>query len=311
MGKNLFSSIGRSLSVAGLKIKKHSPEILLIGGIAGGIAGTVMACKATLKVEKVLDDTKEKLELIHEATEKGITRAGEEYTAEDCKKETTIVYIQAGVKLAKLYGPAIILGGLSIASLLASHNISKQRNLALAAAYAAVDSGFKNYRKNVVEKFGKEIDTELRYGIKASEIDVEKTDEKGTTEITKEKVDVVEGMPCDFSRFFDETSTQWTKDPEYNLLFLRKQQDWANEVLRSRGYLFINDVYESLGMQKSKYGHVAGWVYNEKNPVGDNYVDFGIYNGSKQARMFVNGLERSILLDFNIDGNVLELVDTL
>lgn len=309
MGK-IFNSFGRSMSVAGLKIKKHSPEILLVAGIAGAIGSTVMACKATLKVEKVLDDTKEKLELIHEATEKGITRAGEDYTVEDCKKETTIVYIQAGVELVKLYTPALILGGLSIASLLASHNISKQRNLALAAAYAAVDKGFKKYRQNVVDRFGKEIDTELRYGIKAEEKEVETVNEKGVTEIKKETVEVIDG-PSDFARFFDETSTQWTKDPEYNLLFLRKQQDWANEVLRSRGYLFINDVYEALGMQKSKQGHIAGWIYNEKNPIGDNYVDFGIYNGKEQARKFVNGYERSILLDFNLDGNVLDLIDTL
>ena len=308
MKTEIMAKASRLLNNAGLQIKKHSPEIFMVVGIAGTVASTVMACKATTKVSKILEEKNNTVEKIHECLEdKDI-----QYTEEDCKKDLTIVYAQTGVKLLKLYAPAIALGTLSIASIVTGHRILHKRNIALAAAYTVVDKGFKDYRKNVVDRFGKEVDKELRYNIKAKEIETEVVDEKGKKKTKKEIVDSVDANKfdgvSDYARFFDETCTNFTKDAEYNLMYLRNQQNWANDLLRTRGHLFLNEVYDMLGMQRTKAGQIVGWVYKKDNDKGDNYVDFNIYNGSERSRAFVNGHEKAILLDFNVDGPIYQLI---
>lgn len=310
MKTEIMTKATRLFNRAGLQIKKHSPEILMVAGIAGTVASTVLACKATTKVSAILEETKETTDIIHEGMENGNVN-GREYTEEDGKKDLTIVYAQTGIKLAKLYAPAVVLGALSITSIVAGHNILKKRNIALAAAYAVVDKGFKNYRKNVIDRFGEELDKELRYNIKAKEVEVETTDEKGNKKTKKEVIQVagpLDGI-SEYARFFDSGNTGWEKDAEYNLMFLRRQQEYANELLRSKGYLFLNTVYDMLGIPQSKAGQVVGWVYDEKSK-GDNYVDFGIYDINRESnRDFVNGYEPTILLDFNVDGPINYILD--
>ena len=190
-----------------------------------------------------------------------------------------------------------------------SHNILRKRNVALAAAYTAVDKGFKEYRERVIERFGKEVDRELKYNIKAKEIEETVTDEKGNEKKVKTTIEVADpNLPSPYSKFFDEACPEWHKNPEYNLMFLRGQQRWANDVLMGRGYLFLNEVYQALGIPETEAGQVVGWIYDPDNPdhKGDNYVDFNIYDLHREkSRDFVNGYERSILLDFNVDGEIL------
>lgn len=296
---------------AGLQLKKYSPEILVMAGVAGTVVSTVMACKATLKINEVIDKTKNDINEIHDATEKGVTKSGKEYSDEDSKKDLAIIYIQTGAKLVKLYAPAVMLGGLSITSILASNNILRKRNVALGAAYAAVDKSFKDYRHRVAERFGEEVDKELKYSIKAKKFDETAVNpETGKEKKVKSTVNVSDMNECsDYARFFDESSLYWEKDAEYNLMFLRAEQNYANDRLRARGYLFLNEVYERLGIKTTKAGQCVGWVYNPENPNGDNYVDFGIYEINREKnRDFVNGYERSILLDFNVDGCILNLI---
>lgn len=302
---NLATSLSRAVHKVGFTLKKHSPEILVVAGVAGTVVSAVLACKATTKVGEVLDETKANVEKIHYALDNPDALNGE-YTEEDSKKDLVIVYAQTGVKLAKLYGPAIVLGALSITSILASNNILHKRNVALAAAYTAVDNGFKEYRSRVVERFGKELDRELKYNIKAKEVEEVTVKEDGTTEVVTKTVNTVNRSEIsEFARFFDESCPAWTKNPEDNLTFLMMQQGYANKRLQLEGILFLNDVYEMLGMQKSKAGQAVGWIYDKDNPVGDNYIDFGIHDVYDEAkRAFVNGYERSILLDFNVDGTV-------
>lgn len=314
---NITNSMTRSFNKLGIQIKKHSPEILVVAGVVGTVTSTVMACRATTKVNDVLDESKVDLEKIHSAAERLengeelLCNDGSKYTEEQNKKDLAIVYTQSAIKVAKLYAPSVILGALSITAILSSNNILRKRNVALAAAYTAVDKSFKEYRGRVVERFGKEMDRELRYNIKAKEFEETVTDEKtGKEKKVKKTVEVVgvDGY-SDYSKFFDEGCAGWSKDPEQNLFFLKRQQDYANEVLKVKGYLFLNDVYEMLGIPRTKAGQVVGWIYDEKNPVGDNVVDFGIYDGHRKTnRDFVNGYERTILLDFNVDGNILDLI---
>lgn len=306
---DIMNNFSRTFHKTSLQLKKHSPEILVVAGVIGTVASAVMACKATTKVNDILEETKTKVNQVHEVlADESIPE--EKYSQEDSKKDLAIIYVQTGMKFAKLYGPSIALGALSLTSIIASHNILRKRNIALAAAYTAVDKSFKGYRNRVVERFGEEMDKELRYNIKAKQIEETVVDENGEEKsVTKT---VVEGDPSiysDYARCFDDGCAGWTKDSELNLYFLKRQQDYANERLKAKGYLFLNDVYESLGIPKTKAGQIVGWIYDEKNPNGDNYVDFGIYNiHDEKARDFVNGYERSIWLDFNVDGNILDLI---
>lgn len=315
----MMDSMSRKVHMAGLRIKKHSPEILLVTGIVGTVASTVMACKASTKVRDILDAAKTDIEVIHESVENGqIVEVNEEgnkvvkpCTEEDSKKYLAGVYVKTGMEFAKLYAPAVTLGVVSITCILASHNIIHKRNVALSAAYATIDKNFKEYRNRVIDRFGKELDRELRFNVKAKEIEEVVVDEDGNEKVVKSTVHVP-GLDEDseYARCFDEYCTGWRNDAEYNRSFLRQMQAWANNKLQTQGYLYLNDVYEMLGFQKTKAGQVVGWIYNPNgNDSGDNYVDFGIYEFEKEAkRDFYNLREKSIWLDFNVDGNIWELM---
>ena len=290
-----------------LKAIKHSPEILAGVGVVGVVGSLVMACKATTKLSDVLGESKEQLDKIKEVAADPAYE--EKYSQDDAKKDTTITYVQTAMKVTKLYAPSVILCASSLGCLLASNNILKKRNAALSAAYMTVDKSFKEYRKRVADRFGEEVEKEIRYNIKAEEIT--KVDENGN-EVT-ETVKVMDGTDdpnsySDYARFFDESCAAWQNDAEYNLTFLKAQQQYANDLLKARGRLFLNEVYRMLGIDETKAGQVVGWVYNPDNPTGDNFVDFGIYNMQRErVRAFVNGYEPNILLDFNVDGVIWNL----
>lgn len=304
----IIATLTRTFNRTGLKIKKHSPEILIATGTVGIVASTVMACKATLKVEEIVDEAKEKIDTIHQVS--ADPTMAEKYSEEDGKKDLAIVYTQTAVKFIKLYGPSVTIGMASLACMIGSNHILNKRNAALAAAYAAVDKSFKEYRGRVIERFGKQMDRELRYNIKAQEIEETTVDANGKETITKKTVDVMD--PNSYSQYaivFDDSNEGWDPDPERSKYFLIQQQNWANERLKSRGHLFLNEVYDMLGAKRTKAGAQVGWVYDEKNCEGDNFVDFGIFDtNSPKARDFVNGIEKVIVLDFNVDGYILDMI---
>lgn len=297
----------RAFHKVAFKFKKHSPEILVVAGVAGLVTSGVMACKATTKLSTLTEKHKENVDAIHSALENP-DRFEEGYTEKDSQRDLAIVYRDTAWELIKLYGPSVALATASTAAILGGHNILHKRNVALGAAYAAVDKSFKEYRGRVVERFGDALDKELRYNIKAKDIEEVIVNEDGTeTTVTKTGQVVDPSSIGDFARFFDDGCTGWDKNPEFSLTFLKRQQNWANDKLQRQGYLFINDVYEMLGIPKCPGGQVVGWIYDEKNPIGDNFVDFGIYDlYNEKKRDFVNGYERVILLDFNHDGNILK-----
>lgn len=313
----LMATVTRTIKKTGFKLKKYSPEILIVTGVIGTVTSAVMACKATTKVSDILDKAKDDIDSVKECREKSNNNdlpENEVYTEEDSKKDLTIIYAQTGVKLVKLYAPSVILGALSLTGIISSHNILRKRNVALAAAYMTVDKSFKDYRGRVIERFGENMDRELRYNIKAKEIEETVEDEKGKKKKIKTTVETIEdpnGISA-WSRIWQEGNPGWTKDAQHNKYILTQLQNQANDMLRSRGHLFLNEVYDMLGYPRIKEGNIIGWIYDEKNPVGDNFVDFNIYplNGTvDQAKInFINGDERSILLDFNVDGPILDLI---
>jgi len=279
-----------------LLAQRSSPGVLLGVGIVGMVGSTVLACRATLKMEEVLDETRGKLEMAK-------TLEHVEYSEKDRKRDISLIYFQTGVKVTRLYSPAIIVGVISIAALTKSHNILTSRNAALTAAYTALDKGFNQYRARVIEKYGEDQDRDFRYGTEQVEIVDPKTNKK---KIVKR---VSSDEPSIYARFFDQSSSSWSKEPEYNLIFLKAQQNYANDLLHARGHVLLNDVYDMLGIPRSKAGAVVGWVLS-RNGTTDDFVNFGVFEDrSDKVRDFVNGREGAILLDFNVDGIIYDKID--
>lgn len=297
----IMKSVNGVASKTVMKLKKHSPEILVVAGIAGTVVSAVLACKATTKVAEILDETKGTLDTIHEGMETGAIN-GQEYTTEDGKKDTVVVYAQTGMKLAKLYGPAIILGTLSITSILASNNILRKRNVALGAAYAAIDKSFKEYRGRVIERFGEQVDTELKYGIKAKKFEeIEVDPETGKEKKVKKTVMVADpNLQSDYAVYFDSKSRNYETNPDYNRMFLKAQQAFANDKLQTRGHLFLNEVLDDLDLPRTPAGQIVGWT--KDGP--DGYVNFRIVEVEREAEDGRH--EPALLLDFNVEGNIWE-----
>ena len=312
MNTEIVNKMTRAFHKVGFKLKKHSPEILVVAGVIGTVTSAVMACKATLKVSDVIDETKETIETIHDCVSKGLkTSDGEEYTQEVANKDLTIVYIQTGWKFAKLYGPAVLLGVASIGCMVGSNHILHKRNIALGAAFTAMDKSFKEYRGRVIERFGKDLDRELRFNTKEKQIEETVVDENGKETTVTKTVEIVDPNVAHsiYSVVFCEGNTGWTKNAELNKVFLLQQQNYANDKLRLNGVLTLNEVYDMIGAPRTAYGQLAGWVYTEDSSVGDNFVDFGIFDINSEKKCdFINGIERSIILDFNCIGNVLDYI---
>lgn len=317
MKKNeLVKSVSLTFNKIGFQLQKKSPEILVAVGVVGVVVSTVMACKATTKAGKIAEETSNDLDEIHTAEETGVTNAGETYTKDDARSDLAQVYVHTGVQYAKLYAPAVLMGAASITCILTSHRILRKRNVALAAAYATLDKSFKDYRGRVLERFGEQVEKELRYNIKAKEIETTVVDDKGKEKKVKETVDVAaEGWDpskySQYARIFDESHPAYMKDAEQNKYYLLALQAQANDRLKSRGHLFLNEVYEMLGFELTKAGTVVGWIYDPKEPMGDNFVDFGMFEVCREKAVdFVNGYERSFILDFNVVGDITDALAT-
>lgn len=296
----IMSKASGALNKIGFGLKKRSPEILVAVGVVGTVVSAVMACKATTKIDTILDETKDQLDKIHEYA--GNPDVEEKYNAEDAKKDTAIVYAQAGVKLAKLYAPAVGLGILSISSILASNNILRKRNMAISAALAAATQDFKDYRNRVIERFGKEVDHQLRYNIKAEEIEETVTDEKGKEKKVKKSIEVADPNASGYVKYFTRSNPYWEEDSSYVEMFLRSQQNFANDKLKANGHLTLNEVYDMLGFHDSKAGMVVGWIYDLDHPNGDNYVEFDVKKVNLPNER--GGYEEAYAIDFNVDGNI-------
>ncbi len=304
MKKNeLMKTVSTSINKVNFKLQKHSPEILAVAGVIGITTSAIMACKATTKISEILEESKETIDIIKNSANN--ENLAESYTEEDVKKDLAITYVQTGARLVKLYAPSVTLGVLSLSGLLASNNILRKRNMALAAAYTTVDKGFKEYRSRVVERFGEQVDKELKYNVKAKKIDTIEIDpDTGKEKKVKKEVNVAGGTTGGaYSFVFDQNSFAWDATNDYNEMFLRGQQNYANDLLKARGHVFLNEVLDEIGLPRTKAGQIVGWVYNAKNPNGDNYVDFGmmeVYDEDNDTY--------KIMLDFNVDGNVLDLM---
>jgi uncharacterized protein DUF6353 len=300
--KNAVTSrVGRQLLTA----NKHSPKILFAAGIVGFGVTVVLASRATLKLDEILDKHSDGVD----AAKTLKAREVEEYTEQDYRKDLVVIHTQLLVRLAKVYGPAVVMGLASVAALTGSHVVLNRRYLGVTAAYAGIEKAYNEYRKRVAAEFGEEKETELRLGLVEKEIVDE--DENGTVVKTVKGL-VGKHTTSPYAVFFDESSSNWNREWGYNQMFLRCQQNWLNDLLNARGHVFLNEVYEALGLPHTKAGAVVGWIKpdNCQDECGDGYIDFGVFRagGEWKGLHFINGNERSILLDFNVDGVIYDKI---
>jgi hypothetical protein len=305
----LKTAVTSQVGLKSLVVKKHSPAILLGVGAVGFGATVFLACRATLKLDEVLDQAQTKQQEFEEGVGKPL-KSGGEYTEEDAKQDGLTNRVKTAIKIAKLYAPAVIVGGVTLAAITGSYRILNARNAGLSAAYAAVDKAFKQYRGRVIEKHGKEADAEFRFGRVERQIGVE-TDE-GIAEKTVAGADPEFAEKSNgesmYARIFSPANNNWDSFRGRNVAFLKGQQQWANDVLQGKGYIMLNDVYKMLGLGYTTAGAYTGWIWNNKNG-GDNYVDFGFLDKEGELRDEVVTPDGSIWLDFNVDGVVADLLD--
>ena len=272
MKLKLFENVSGMAHRTGFKVRQASPDILVVVGVVGVVAATVMACKATLKVDDILTEHEEKVKEINETAED--PKYAERYSKEDCETDLKTVKIKTGVKLAKQYAPAVIVGVLSITCIVGSHYIMKKRNAGLVAAYTLLDTSVKEYRKRVAEKYGEEAEKDIRHGIRRETILETIKGEDGKEEQVEKTVET--RTPNGYSRLYDCTCTGWERHPNLNWYFLKRQEEIFNRRLHRNGYLFLNDVYELFGMPPSEAGQTVGWLADPLDEAWDNYIDFGL-----------------------------------
>jgi hypothetical protein len=270
-------------------LRKNAPTILTGAGIVGFIASTALTIKATNEAMLVLPEISEKVRKVKR------TEVDKNYSEKDKMEDLIKVYATSSVDLIKLYGPTLAVGSAAIICVLSAHGMMLKRQASLVAAYSALDAGFKAYRSRVAEKFGEDEEIQLYRGVRT----VKSSDDEGKP---CQIIDEDDPRPSPYGRFFDPGNRNWTKTPGYNLMFLRSQEKYANDRLQANGFVFLNEVYEAIGMERTQAGQMVGWR-KEKTGLNDGYVDFGMYSiGDENCRAFVNGIENTVFLDFNVDG---------
>lgn len=304
---NIIRRMPNGMQKAAIKLGKHAPDIMMYLGTGIVIGSAIHACRQTIKAADILEDAGNDLNEIDEA----ISLESKDYTEVDARNDRIRVYSRTALDLTKTYGASIAFGMAGIGLMLGAHKILKSRNAALAIAYSNVVSAYNIYREKVVAAIGEEKEFQLRSGYSKEEIDV--VDEDGNNKhIKNAKVINQDGTELSvWARVFDEGCSSWSQNPSSNLMFLRSQQNYANDLLRSKGVVFLNEVYEALGFPRTPEGQIVGWVFDPDNADIDSYIDFGIYDKiyrSVEKRDFINGYEPCIWLDFNVDGVVYDLL---
>lgn len=289
--KYIPNSVTAKLGRTGLKLQASSPRTLFIAGVVGVGATVALTVRATMKLDPILNE--------HDLRIRSIKNS-----EHGTHKDVVCVYTKTTLDVGKAFSPVLVVGAASICALAGSHNILTKRNAGLTAAYAAIEKGFSEYRERVVSELGEDKDREFRYGTEVCEI--ETTDKAGKVVKTTETFASKDGFSI-YARCFDETLSSWKPEPEYNLMFLRSKQNFANDLLHAQGHVFLNEIYDELGMERSKAGAVVGWVLN-KDQKNDNFIDFGLFDDNPSARNFINRHENAIWLDFNVDGTIYDKI---
>lgn len=291
----ITKTVGRSV----LQFKKNSPGLMFGAGVTTAVTATVFACKATLNLEETLLKYEER----RRDTDHALKVSSEHYTVKDHANENRMIRLAMTRDIAKLYALPVGLGVVAIGLLTGAHITLNKRNAAVIAAYNLLDQGFKEYRGRVREEFGDEKDRELFFGVKEKEIV-----EEGEHGHEVKRIKRASGIHSVYARPFTKDGNEcWSDSALNNRYFLQSQQNYLNDLLQSRGHVFLNDAYDLLKMERSIAGSQVGWVKGH----GDDFIDFGLFpSNDPVVRDFMN-LEHNdgIMIDFNVDGVVYDLLD--
>lgn len=278
-----------------LKLQKNAPTIMVVSGVVGFGVTAVLAAKATRNIDPIIED--------HAKQRVGIS---ENVLLDNRAEQRQLVklYANTTLELGKLYAPTLVVGTLSAGSVLYGHRILKGRHLATMAAYTGLMEQYKSYRERVAETLGHELEREIHDGAVGKW--EEDPNHPGEYKMKAKKLE--EAQKGNYLRpFFDESNDNWTTDPTSNYLFLKGVQSHMNRVLDIKGHVFLFEVYDALGIPRTKETIVTGWLRDNSN--GDGYIDFGFMTDkSPEAAMFRNGAERCVRLNFNIDGVIWDLI---
>lgn len=268
----LGQEVTKIASKAKFRALKAIPDGLVIAGVAGFVGTCVLVAKGTKKHEEIKDDSDTKLE----RTKKAVI----------------------------CYAPAGIVGSLAVGCFTGGHYILKKRNVALVAAYKAVDDSFKSYRQAVAEKYGKDEDVRLKNGLRVEKESMTEIGEDGKKHKVKKEVEYVDGDVSGYSFIYDKEHTvnHQNIDPLIARSELMIAQNSANVILQGRGYICLNEVLRSIGLHERSFGNIVGWQIRGN---GDGFVDFN----ARQIRTTQEEGGAAFLLDFNVDGPIYDDID--
>lgn len=281
-------SVKARLATAGLKLRKQSPTIMTVVGVAGIVAAGAFACYQTYKkLPKAIEDFKDNRES-NEIAKKTFSES--DYSEADYKRDVALTYFYLAKDLAKIYAPSISVAALGIYGIGKGHGIMLQRVANLASTLQLLQEAYN--QKNELEK--------AAIGEKANE-SLNRSLEPSKKPVTDTRV---HAALSPYAQIYDESSKCWDPDRDYNILYLKAQQNLANDLLKSRGHVFLNEVYDMLGLDRTPAGAVVGWT---KFGDGDKFIDFGMdfWENDPNDPDHVPG---RWILDFNVDGVIYELI---
>lgn len=307
-----FSGIVKGIKGVGYAVKtgtkRNSPKILMGVGTVGVVAAVVTACVQTRKVDDILDEHEKNMNRIKKLREKSAERGENEKFA----KETAMVYGSTTMRMARVYaGPAALAIG-SIACFFGANHILNKRNIALAAACTALDTSFKEYRGRVADRFGEEVEKQIRHGVTTTEVEKTITDENGDETTVKETVEVADGKEQVYQRYFTRHNPNWDHSPDNVKFFMLSAQNALNDMLKARahtsptgiGHVTFNEALTEFGFDipADGSGLVLGWIYDKRNPFGNNYIEVDVTPCKLPGED--GKLEQAYSIVFNVDGDI-------
>ena len=277
--KNITKGLSRGL----LKVNKHSPVLLTGAGVVTLIGAGILAARSTLKLEETLDKAEDNLSRAKDLVEQG----------SDEPALVTRTVVHNAVQVVKLYWVPVTLGAVGTVLILSGHHILNKRYAGMVVAYKGLEAAYANYRERIVAKYGADVDQDIRYGIATEKIEAENGKKKTVTTVDRANT-------SEYIFDFNPNNQNWVDNHEHNLFFLTGHQNIFNDILRARGHLFLSEVLDGLGFERTPASIVTGWIYEPNGDNGDSFVDFGIKN-----LWDTNGY---ILLDFNVDGTIFDKI---
>ncbi len=295
-----FTKASQGMHTAKFLAAQNAPAAMVAAGAVGTIFSTVLACRATIRSQPSFESLREELEDIRKMRENAEAGIGKGYSAEDYRADLRSAGVRHGVKIAKEYAPSVGLMSLSLGTIFGAHKMMVGRNAILLATATTLSESYEQYRKRVAEEFGEVAEEMLHKNLKEVKV---KDPNTGETAVLLESG----GAYSPYARFFDEGSTRWQNDPDMNRITIQCQLKLANHKLRLQGHLFLNEVYDMLGLERTIAGNAVGWIHRpEPTQEGDGFVDFSLYDVVNDH--FNRGWEKNVLLDFNVDGPIINKI---